>query len=160
MNSFLSRLVFVVVIFFSCHVNAQSLSSSVVNSGGGSVEHPGFSLLFSIGEPVLVSTASPQPWAAGFISTLSSAPITSVESEEEVYIQCYPVPVSKNLTIEKKNEHVIVAAIHSLRGIKVMEVVLVNNTTEIDVSHLMPGVYIIAFRTKLGVTKIQRLVKI
>lgn len=159
-SSFIRTLAFVLLAFFAGHVNAQLLSSSVINSGGGTSNQPSFSLIFSIGEPVLASSDAPQPWHAAFVSTLSSAPITSVIPEEETYIQCYPIPVSRNLTIEKANEQVVFAAIHSLQGIKVLDVTLSNRISEIDVSNLLAGVYIIVFRTRIGVIKTERLVKL
>jgi hypothetical protein len=157
---FIRTWAFVTVSFFACHAKAQSFSSSVINSGGGTAEHSSFSLIFSIGESVLASVDAPQPWHAAFVTTVGAAPITSVVPEEETYIHCYPVPVSKNLTIEKENEQVVFAAIHSLQGVKVLEVTLSNRITGIDVSDLVAGVYIIVFRTRFGVIKTQRLVKI
>ena len=75
--------------------------------------------------------------------------INSLEKIEIDYINIFPIPTTYNLTITSQRNEEVVANLSDINGRDLMNFVFVNST-ELDLSELDKGIYILNLNTKEG----------
>ena len=83
------------------------------------------------------------------ISFLTDTIINSLEKIEIDYINIFPIPTTYNLTITSQRNEEVVANLSDINGRDLMNFVFVNST-ELDLSELDKGIYILNLNTKEG----------
>ena len=75
--------------------------------------------------------------------------INSLEKIEIDYINIFPIPTTYNVTITSERNEEVVANLSDINGRELMNFVFVNST-ELDLSNLEKGIYILHLNTKEG----------
>ncbi|MBT4738034.1 MAG: T9SS type A sorting domain-containing protein, partial [Flavobacteriales bacterium] len=75
--------------------------------------------------------------------------INSLEKIEIDYINIFPIPTTYNVTITSQRNEEVVANLSDINGRELMNFVFVNST-ELDLSNLEKGIYILHLNTKEG----------
>ena len=83
------------------------------------------------------------------ISFLTDAIINSLDKLEIDYINIFPIPTTYNLTITSERNEEVGASLSDINGRELMNFVFVNST-ELDLSELDKGIYILNLNTKEG----------
>ena len=83
------------------------------------------------------------------ISFLTDAIINSLDKLEIDYINIFPIPTTYNVTITSQRNEEVVANLSDINGRELMNFVFVNST-ELDLSELDKGIYILHLNTKEG----------
>ena len=99
---------------------------------------------FILAEVSLDSIGNPETG----ISFLTTS-INSLEKIEIDYINIFPIPTAYNLTITSERNEEVGASLSDINGREIMNFVFVNST-ELDLSELDKGIYILNLNTKEG----------
>ena len=99
---------------------------------------------FILAEVSLDSVGNPETG----ISFLSTS-INSLDNIEIDYINIFPIPTTYNVTITSQRNEEVVATLSDINGRELMNFVFVNST-ELDLSNLDKGIYILNLNTKEG----------
>jgi hypothetical protein len=116
------------------------------------------------------STSTPMDWTMRFQAfdaadneigipvsvTYSYNPSLSIEDSELSSIKVFPTHVKTALNISSNNE--LKAEFYNILGQRVKQTTLASGDSTIDVSDLLPGLYIIRFTTKTGETLVKKIV--
>ena len=100
---------------------------------------------FILAEVSLDSIGNPETG----ISFLTDTIINSLDKLEIDYINVFPIPTTYNVTITSQRNEEVVANLSDINGRELMNFVFVN-FTELDLSNLEKGIYILHLNTKEG----------
>ena len=100
---------------------------------------------FTLAEVFLDSIGNPETG----ISFLTDTIINSLDKLEIDYINVFPIPTTYNVTITSQRNEEVVANLSDINGRELMNFVFVNST-ELDLSELNKGIYILNLNTKEG----------
>jgi hypothetical protein len=79
----------------------------------------------------------------GFRSEMTIIDDPAVENNADPGFTIYPNPAIRSLFIEKTEEGIIELEIYSIQGQRIWKSSIETNVTEIDISRLQPGIYVI-----------------
>ena len=99
---------------------------------------------FTLAEVILDSVGNPETGI-----TFLTTSINSLDNIEIDYINIFPIPSTYNVTIISQCNEEVVATLSDINGRELMNFVFVNST-ELDLSNLDKGIYILNLNTKEG----------
>jgi len=102
-------------------------------------------------EGFLGSEASTLAWT----QLVDGTGIASTEADGQLCVTISPIPVTDRMTISGNFNVIDRLAVYSLNGIPVLQMQQVKPSTEVNVSRLTAGVYIIALQTDRGMYRMQ-----
>ena len=100
---------------------------------------------FTLAEVIIDDLGNPETG----ISFVTDTIINSLEKIEIDYINIFPIPTTYNVTITSERNEEVVANLSDINGRELMNFVFVNST-ELDLSELNKGIYILNLNTKEG----------
>ena len=83
------------------------------------------------------------------ITFLTDSIISSLDKIEIDYINVFPIPTTYNVTITSESNEEVITTLFDINGRELMNFVFVNST-ELDLSDLDKGIYILNLNTKEG----------
>jgi hypothetical protein len=133
------------ICLFIHSVQAQSLSQSVIGNSGDYYENPGVgSLHWTVGEIAVESYSNTQVLNQGFHQTYFDLLITNTwESATNFEIKAYPNPTTHQLVLSSSTGEQLQAQLYNLLGQPVLNKLQFQEQTELNVSQLPAGTYIL-----------------
>jgi ABC-type oligopeptide transport system substrate-binding subunit len=140
---------------------AQSLSSSVIASGGGFASTANGSLSSTIGQPIAGDRTSTLLLHQGFQVNLSSSVPITTGIEDEYELKIFPNPTSQHLFIEiNEKGKTYTYQLIDISGKKTLdEQPITSPSTELDLSSLSPAIYFLRLRDSQGKSKTLSILK-
>lgn len=155
MKNILSLVLFFIITFSG---KAQILGPSVISSAGEQYTHPNYSLVFTLGEPVIATIEGPNGYITqGFNQSIFViTTIDEVEKTELPQVSIYPNPASTFFYLNFVNQLPVGAyyQMFDILGNHIATQNITENTQMVDLSVLSNTTYIIRIFTKeLGLIK-------
>ena len=100
---------------------------------------------FTLAEVIIDSIGNPETG----ITFLTDSIISSLDKVEIDYINIFPIPTTYNVTITYERNEEVGATLSDINGRELINFVFVNST-ELDLSNLDKGIYILNLNTKEG----------
>lgn len=143
-------------LFLTFHISASKIAaqelSPVINCSGGETFYAeNYSLDFVIGEPISESFEMQQTMLTqGFLQDVAGPTAISETAAQQDYIQIYPIPANKTISIDVENElSILWYDIINIYGDVIGKTYCDKNLKSTDVSCLQPGFYLL----RVGIEK-------
>ena len=160
-------IIFIISLTLTTHLTSQKLDQSVISADGGISKFPGGNIQWTLGEPAIEGLMGVErSYTEGFnqpfldvqqVDPDSFKPQTQnkhggLDSDNDISI--YPNPVSSVLSIDLQLEDFkeILLVVSNADGGQLINSITASGTgrTELDLSSLASGLYLLHFRTKDG----------
>jgi hypothetical protein len=140
---------------------AQSLSSSVIASGGGFASTANGSLSATVAQPIAGDRSSTLLLHQGFQVNLSSNTPITTGTEDEDELKIFPNPTNHHLFIEtNEKKKMYTYQLIDVSGKKILdEQPITSPSTELDLSSLAPAIYFLLLRDSQGKSKTLSILK-
>ncbi len=134
------------LIFLSCQLSiAQSEDPSLIGTGGGIAQNGSFFLTYSLGEPCIAYTLSNGHWVTEGFQQPGKINLTAIEitSNATYTFRIFPNPVTTDLHIESidAGPWQLVQIVNILGQPLLNQPIFAEGNMQMDISHLIPGLY-------------------
>ena len=146
-------------IFLFASFTSLASAQTLINTGGEYCSNNTTEVYFSIGEVFIeTSTNTTNAITAGFNQPTINITPTNIRFEN-VKINVFPNPTSNILRISTNSNTKYCVKISSAAGVSVKSLTFSENESQIDVSDISPGVYVIEISDITGASNSYRIVK-
>lgn len=147
-----SILLFICVLLFATHSNAQDISKQVIGASGETLTGTSYVLAFTVGESIVGEIQNNATLSQGFWSILLNEGTLSVDYEDEIieHIKIYPNPVSDYLNINTSNKlsSKTSVSLYDLNGkLLMVKDINANMDTRLNMTKLSHGLYFLTIKT-------------
>jgi len=151
---------FLILCCFATCLQAQSISASVVNNMGGTMQGGNIKLTYSVGElAITTSTTGGFSLAQGFLQPEIQNEITAIEEDYSQYsFSCYPNPIKDKMQIQTDIPDISGFRLYDSRGVGTAVANYAGK--ELDFTNFQAGIYFLqVLNSKERVVRTIKLIK-
>ena len=137
------------LLFLAFNSKAQTISSSVISPSGKNSNSSTIKLNWTLGEPIVgIMTNNGAQISNGFHKQLDLEVLSIEDIETKAFIKIYPNPTNDYVVISRIDNLEAVVTIYNELGQTFLTTLINSKETEINLSQLSTGIYILNIQTK------------
>ena len=149
-----------ILMLFSAGLSAQSISKQVIAPGGSTISNGNNQLSYTAGEVVVGGMTDEDgsfQLGNGYYPSLDLSVLSIESPATNLLVKVYPNP-TKGIVNIKSDSEIKMIKVHSLLG-KVILLEKGTRISQIDISELPKGIYLVEFEFKSAEKTVKRIVK-